>query len=85
MHTGDPKNYLLQRSKHINDKEAWGRVNQYTVKHKDNKRVEISEESLDTPPQRPTFLKTNHINVNINENEEPDDEEETQVGNYDYL
>ena len=74
MHTGDPKNCLLRGPKYINDKETRERVNQYNLKHKDDKRVEVSEERLDRPPQHPTLPKTNHLNGIMKEDIDYDEE-----------
>ena len=82
MHTGDPKNCLLRGPKYINDKETRERVNQYNLKHKDDKRVEISEERLDKPPQRPTLPKTNHLNGIMKEDADYDEEEYVEEDYY---
>ena len=82
MHTGDPKNCLLRGPKYINDKETRERVNQYNLKHKDDKRVEVSEERLYKPPQRPTFPKTNHLNGIMKEDADYDEEEYVEEDYY---
>ena len=41
-------------------------------------RVEVSDDRLDTPPQRPTLPKCNHLNLRINEKIESDMEYEQE-------
>ena len=65
LHTGNPKECPLRGPKFNNDKQTRERINQYNLKNKGDKRVEVSEERLSTPPQRPTIPKTNHLNVNF--------------------
>ena len=82
MHTGNPKECPFRGPKHNNDKQTRERLNQYNLKNKNDKRVDVSEERLNTPPQRPTILKTNHVNTDLNEDEESNQEEESQDDGY---
>ena len=75
MHTGDPKNCLLRGHVYINEKETWERFDQYNLKHKDGKRVEMFEERIDKPRQYPTIPKTNHLNINMKEEMNYNEEE----------
>ena len=70
LHTGNPKECPLRGPKFNKDKQTRERLNQYNLKNKDDKRVDVSEERLHTPPQRPTIPKTNHVNVvqNLDDN-----------------
>ena len=75
LHTGNPKECPLRGPKFNNDKQTRERINQYNIKNKGDKRVEVSEERLSTPPQGPTIPKTNHVNVTFDD--EYDLEKET--------
>ena len=70
LHTGNPKECPLRGPKFNKDKQTRERLNQYNLKNKDDKKVDVSEERLYTPPQRPTIPKTNHVNVvqNLDDN-----------------
>ena len=48
----------------LKDKEIREMVNQYNHKHKDAK-VEVSEDRLYTPTQRPNISETNNLNSKI--------------------
>ena len=65
LHTGDPNTCLLRGPKYIKDKEARERVKQFNLKHKKDKRVEVSDNRLDIPPQIPILPKANHLNSRI--------------------
>ena len=82
MHTGDPQEYLLQDPKYMNNKESHDRLNQYNLKHKDDKRLDVSEIRLDKPPQSPMIPRTNHANVNLDEEGEYNEEEESKNDDY---
>ena len=84
LHTGDPKQCLLRGPKYLNCKESRERLNQYNLKHKDDKRLEVSETRLEKAPQRPIFPKTNHVNADLIEGDESDKDEESQNEEYDH-
>ena len=84
MHVRDPKDILLRDPKHINDKEARERVNQYNLKHKDDKRTEVSENRLDKPPQSPIIPKTDHLHATIGGDGNSDYEEYQDDKEYNY-
>ena len=72
LHTGDPKTCSLRGPKNIRDKEVRERVNQYNLKHKEDKRAEVSDNRLNKPPQGPTLPKANHLNSKFDETSESD-------------
>ena len=53
-------------------------MNQYNLKHKEDKRAEVSDDRLDTPPQGPTLPKANHLNSKFDETSESDVEYEQE-------
>ena len=67
LHTGNPKECPLRGPKFNNDKQTRERLNQYNLKNKGDKRVEVSEERLTTPPQGPTIPKTNYAKVTFDD------------------
>ena len=68
----------MRGPKYIRDKELRERVNQYNLKHKEDKRAEVSDDKLDKPPQGPTFPKANHLKSNFDETSESDVEYEQE-------
>ena len=90
LHTGDSKPFLLRAPKYIKDKEAQERIHQYNLKYKEDKIVEVSDDRLDKPPQRPTLPKVNHLNSRINEKLESNveyeqEEDEESYDEYDEM
>ena len=53
-------------------------MNQYNLKHKEDKRVEVSDDRLDKPPQGPTLPKINHLKSKHDETLELDFEYEQE-------
>ena len=64
--------------KYIRHKEVRERVNQYNLKHKENKRADVSEDRLDKPSQGSTLPQANHLNSNFDEISESDIEYEQE-------
>ena len=57
---------LIQRNIHSADQsitQTREGLNQYNLKNENDKRVDVSEERMSTPPQRPIVPKSNHANV----------------------
>ena len=70
--------------KYIRDKEAQERVNQYNLKHREDKIVEVSDDKLDKPPQRPSLPRANHLNSRFDEMSESDVEYEQKYNEESY-
>ena len=65
----------LQGTKYINDKEIQERVNQYNLKNRNDKRVDIAEGRLDKSPQGSVIPKVNNVNINSEEHVQDDEKE----------
>ena len=65
-------------------------MNQYNLKHKEDKRAEVSDDRMDKPPQGPTLPKVNHLNSKLDETLESDfeceqEEDEESYEEYDEI
>lgn len=67
LRNGDPKKHFLRGPNFLIDKKIRVRINQYYLKNKD-KKIKVSEDRLDRPPQRPTIPRvTQNWTKNLNQ------------------